>query len=284
MTPHRSAVSTVSRTLLALVLAAAGLTAGAPPARADECPEDHIPLQVWDVITRPGRPWVLSVRTCQPRGLTQGVILLRRPGRPVPDVRKSRIFSREGDASIQVQRSGPELDTRFESISGTINTWHGPLLALLMTREGSLAPGESYPLTIDPSRTALSGEDGEPVHFCTLNGTLTVVGEDAPFVIDAQDVECTRGGRALVAFSTYELQLIHRIVMTVRYDPEVLPSITDQIVWDHWGDLEASIDTSTPGVVRMDLHSPSGYINVLPGPFVELEFAVALDAPPGPRR
>ncbi len=243
------------------------------------CTEESVPLQVWDVITRPNRPWVFSVRTCRPRGLTQGAILLRRPTNPLPPIRKARVFSREDNATIEVTpgMDDSELIAEFFAEGETVNVWHGPLIALLMEEEHDLSPGTVFDLTIDSSRTMLEDENG-PVDFCPHPARMHVVSENAPFLLDVRDREATAGGSALVAFTTYELQLLRRLEVTVTYDPTFFTAVTDAFIWDLRGEIIGTIDTETPGIVRVEMASDDGWINVLPGPFAEVEFLVKPDA------
>jgi len=252
-------------------------------ALAQDCEENAVPLLVWDVITRGSRPWVFSVRTCQPRGLSQGGILLRRPLRSLPPVRKARIFAAEKDATIEAI-PGPaatEIEAAFSAPDGTINIGHGPLLGLLMQRENGLAVGESYPLTIDPTRTELIDPEGEPVPFCVFGGRFTAVDEDAPFTLSVVDAVAAPGDRVLVAIATYELWLIERFEVSLFYDPAIFKSVTDILVWDYLEDIVYVVDTSIPGIVHVSLHSTPGSINILPGPLVEVEFEVSENADPG---
>lgn len=243
------------------------------------CSEEAVPLHVWDVITRPNRPWVFSVRTCRPRGLTQGAILLRRPDRLLPPIRKARVFSGEDNAMIEILpgMDDSELVASFFADGETIAVVHGPLIALLMEEEQGLAPGMVFDLTIDPQRTSLEDDDGL-VDFCPHPARLHVVSENAPFLLDVRDRETTAGGTALVAFTTYELQLLRRLEVTVTYDPTFFTAVTDAFIWDVRGEIVGSIDTKTPGIVRVEMTSVDGWINVLPGPFAEVEFQVKPDA------
>ncbi len=80
----RRRTSAAALLLVAVLAATATSVLFSRDARAEECAPGYIPLQVWDVIAREGRPWVFSIRTCQPIGLQQGSILLKRPLTPLP--------------------------------------------------------------------------------------------------------------------------------------------------------------------------------------------------------
>ncbi len=278
------------RNLLTLVFVGIAILAS-DRAFAQNCEgtSNGIPMRVWDVITRNDRPWVFSVRTCQPRGLSNGSILLRRPMRPLPDVRKARVFSGDGGASIQVQRISPvDMIASFEAMGNTINTWHGPLVALLTDREQQgLTVGDKFDLMIDRDGTFLrekvedTGEELD-VPFCITNGTLEVVADDAPFTLAAIDDDGPAGGTVLVALGTYELWLMKRVEMSITYDPNVLtPSDELPLIWDYKADSISTYDDSTPGIITMSLESRSASVNLLPGPLFEIRFDISPDAPVG---
>ena len=113
-----------------------------------------VPLIVWDAIVRPGGPNVISIRTCQPRGISQAEILIRRPAKSLSTVQDTTVFSVEED--VVVLTSQPEDEailTSFVSPSGSVNTRHGPLLAMTLEPEFDLVPGDVFDLVIDPDST-----------------------------------------------------------------------------------------------------------------------------------
>lgn len=249
-----------------------------------QCPPGQIPMQVWDVIVREGRPWMFSIRTCQPQGLQQGTILLKRPLAPLPRVRKARLFANPGDMdpppvfTVEPGADGTELSCWFSAFGPDVNTAHGPLLALLMAKD---LPGERPEvLRIDGGRTELIDDQGLPVLFCPLDGTFSVVAEDAPFVLDVRDHECRAENRTvLMPLATYELWPMTQLETTLYYDETFFSSIdlseTGTIVWDYLDNIEYEIDTSMPGAVHIRMISPEAGINVLPGPFIEIMFNLA---------
>lgn len=236
---------------------------------------EGVPLMVWDTMVRPGNPWVLSIRTCQPRGISQAEILIRRPSKRLPTVEGTTVFSRENDA--QVATFQPEDDailTTFLSPSATVNTRHGPLLALDMAAEFDLVPGESFPMFIDANATWLLDERGEPATWTGVSGTIMVVEEDAPYVLAVGDAVSPPGTQALIPVGTFESVPLLRADMLIRYDPSTFPRVRDVVVWEYSEDTQAAIDDSVRGELWVSITSPSASVNLVHGPLIEISFQV----------
>ena len=134
-------------------------------------------------------------------------------------------------------------------------------------------------LKVDASRTVLHDDQGLEVDFCAIDGTFTVVEEDAPFVLDVRDTRCRALNRqVLVPLATYELWPMTKLETSIYYDTTFFEGVDldNSITWDYLGNaLEVEIDDSQPGVVHVRLDSPQAGINILPGPAVEIMFNLA---------
>lgn len=256
----------------ALLILVTGL---ALEASAQNVSRAAVPLIVPSIIVRPGRPFVLSVRTCQPRGISEGEILLCRPERPMSTVVESTSFSREDDVTISfLPCANNELGIQFESPSASLNTWHGPMFAFLMDPEIELEVGESLPITIDSESTYLLDDAGEEARFDVIPGTMTVCAEDDPFVLGIEPSQESSSHRMTAAISTYELVRLSRADLVVHYDAVSISKVRKPLIWDLNGDLLIEVDDGEPGILRITLESPSGTLNKLPGPMVELDFSL----------
>jgi hypothetical protein len=208
--------------------------------------------------------------------------LIRNLEDPFPVVKKSHLFTREGDGELGIDQSDPqEMDLTLFSPSATINTQHGPLLALLLRSPPRIPVGHSASIEIDPLRTFLLDDLGLPASFTVQDARITVIGEDAPFTVALEDLEGYPGGTTTLVVSTYEFQRLDSADLLIRYDPSVLVGVLNNIVWDLRGDLNVTIEELEPGALRFRLVSPSSSLNILPGPMVEITFRIAPSAIPG---
>jgi len=240
-----------------------------------QSPTDGVPLILWETIVRPGRPYVISIRTCQPRGISQAEILIRRPTRLLPGTRKEKVFSREKDAELEVTFPEPDsLLAAMSSPTASINTSHGPLLVMLMEPEPDLVEGEVFDLVIDEESTWILDDQGESTAFTMFDTRVSVCAEGDPFVVGVEDSSAPPGGTVLVPVGMYEFRPLASAELLVRYDPSVFPLITDILVWDYRRDFDVEIDSSTPGELRLLVTSASQSVNLFPGPLFEIEFFV----------
>jgi hypothetical protein len=241
-----------------------------------------IPLQLVDVQVRPGQFYVVSIRTCQPRGVSRGEILIRNLDDPFPVVRRSHLFTREGDGVLAIDQSETdELGLTLFSPSASINTQHGPLLALLLRAPANTAVGHSASIEIDPLLTFLFDDLGIPALFTVRDARMTVIDENAPMTLALEDLDGFPGSRTTLVLSTSEFHRLASAELLVRYDPTVLINVLDTIIWDLRGDLDVLMEQPEPGALRFRLVSPSSFLNVLPGPMVEITFSISPDVTPG---
>ncbi len=294
-------------------------------ALADGGPDDPVPLTLWNVQVRPGHPYIISIRTCQPRGISQGQILIRRGNGRTSPLRQAVVFSRRNDGLIQTSQAGPaDLLAGFSSAEAGINEDHGPFLALLMSPDPSFVVGQELDLSVIAESTQLIDEDLLPSPFETLDGIITIIDESSPFLVEVTDLrkQPTVFGRGsdevLVSVGTRELHRLSRAQIVLHYDPAVVTSVDLSDLWDmsnvlldspyfldsaapgvrpvrpargdddddddSWeddseegfgSDIRSYLDTTEPGVIVLNLVSPRGAINLLPGPMVEFELELA---------
>jgi hypothetical protein len=273
----------MKRTLGSLFLLA--LLSPAPAVASDG--NGPVPLTLWNVQVRPGHPYLIQIRTCRPRGIRQGQILIRRIERPVL-IERAHVFSDANDGVIDIVGSDEAgVQTLFSSPEAAINERHGPFLAMLVKREQGLVPGEVQDLAVIASSTELWDENLELSPFVTLDASLTVIERDAPFLLEVTGLEKasiikTRGDdEVVVAIGTRELLRLSHLEFELQYDPAVVGLVSLSDLWDMRRDIRSSLDFSQPGIVRVTLDSPSGSVNLLPGLLVELEMNLNLGVPVG---
>jgi hypothetical protein len=273
--------SGVSRLALAASL---GAVLAPSPATATDAPgaSEGVPLRLCSLIVREDRPFVIAIRTCQPRGLSQGQILIRRPAKPLPLVRRAHVFSTQNDAVTTLGTADDtSLHPMFVSPSATVNTYHGPLLAILMRPDPAIIPGEALALTIEGDLTLLLDSDGDPTTFTPLDGSITVCAADAPYVVSVGDSRAAAGRQATITVLTHEFARYRRLETTLRYDPTFFPRVLGRTVWNVRGDMTAQFSQTTPGEIRIILDSPRRSIGVLPGGLVDFLFEVSPILPLG---
>ncbi len=259
----------------ALVSVLVFVAAREAPAREGAGASEGVPLRVCEVHVKPGRPYVLGIRTCQPRGLSRGQILIRRPEKPLAAPRQAHVFSLEEDAETVVgMTDSTGLTASFVSPSATVNTFHGPLLAVLVRPDQDNAPGMEFVLEVDPSGTELVDESGEITAFATFDARIVVRSEGDPIVVSVPDVVAEPGGSATVSIDVHELVRVARAELWLHYDPRFLTVVLSAVAWDVRGDLTSEFVRVAPGVMRITLHSSSGSIALLPGALVDVTFQV----------
>jgi hypothetical protein len=263
----------------AAAVAASFLALASPAARAVDGAgaSDGVPLRLMNVIVRPDHRCVLAIRTCQPRGLSQGQILIRRPTDALPVVRRVKVFSTQNDAESLLLPTGDDTAafTAFTSPSATVNAHHGPLLALLLAPEPSFVPGETLPVDVIATSTELLDANGNPTPFTTFSATITVCDPDAPYVVGVRDAQAMPGRTAVIGIVSFEFERFRHAAFVVRYDPTLLVRNSGSVVWDVRGDVTAQIDSTVPGEVSVTLDSPHGSIALLPGSILDLDFDVS---------
>ncbi|MBI1850179.1 MAG: hypothetical protein HYR85_07525 [Planctomycetes bacterium] len=243
---------------------------------------DGVPLHLIGVLVRPDHKYVLAIRTCQPRGISQGQILVRRPTAPLPEIRRVKVFSLENDASTQlVPTDDTSIFTSFVSPSATVNAHHGPLLAVLLAPEVGLVPGDTFAVVEEASSIELLDSSGQPTPFETFNGTVTVCAPDAPYVVAVRDAQGAPGQQAVIGVEMHEFARYRHAHFVLHYDPSFFTRILSTVVWDVRGDVASQIDIATPGEITMTLDSPSGWIGVLPGSMVDVTFGIVPTVQPG---
>lgn len=253
-------------------------------AGADGHGDRPVPLTLQNVAVRPGKPYVVSIRTCQPRGISQGQILIRRPPRPLMEPVRTHLFCYTPDGVMQTSTEPAGLLSSFASPLQGINENHGPFLAILMRAEPDLIPGDVLPLEIDAIQTYLLEEEDEPSPFITLDSTLTVLEPDAPFLLEITDlykrtqIAAPVEDEVIVTISTREFLRLSELAFVLRFDPTVVDSVETDILWDYRNDVFATTEEEQPGVYRVRLESPRNSINLLPGPLVEVKFETRLTA------
>jgi len=241
-----------------------------------------VPLNLCDVIVRPGKPFVIAIRTCQPRGLSQGQILIRRPSKPFPEPRKAVVFSVVDDALAAMALLEPtRLALGFQSPSATVNAVHGPLLAVYLAPDADVVPGDSFTVELDVSATALFDSRGEPTPFSTRAATITVCDPDAPYVLAVGDGCGQPGRRAAIPVRAFETARFSKATALFQYNPGFFDRVADVVVWDVRGDYTTSVEELAPGEVEIRIDSSRSTIGILPGAVFEVVLVVSPDIAPG---
>lgn len=307
-------ISLRSLTLALLGLLLSGLAAA--PAAAGEV--DPLTLRVSDAVAAPGGLAAIVIRTYSSRPVGQGqldFVATRRfaaatgseatgfrgwaarssrqgrvararlgDGPLAPYLINHWVFSSNGDvqSSVFVPKDDPAaLVLSFLSPSASVNDLDGPLAVLFLAVPREAEPGTVYDVGLDLADTHLVDGDGDPVPIEIEPGFLLVRAHEDPRLVLADGDKVDPGETAELGVETLEPFALAAAHVVLHYDPAIADG-PPQVRFDRrYGRAELTADVSTPGTIVVDLASPVGALNRIPGGFIQVLLPTSPAAPRG---
>lgn len=280
--------------LLALLLTA--LLGGTPGAEA----KDELRLRVNDLAGRPGALVAVVVRTYAPRGVGQGQICLRATGAdalhldtarlgeltsPLATLEGVRVLAAQEDvtAAARFDATRQLAVVEFASPSATINAEDGPLVVFYLRLDEALAADRESSLAVDLDETFLIGAQGEPIAVEPVSGRLRVRSAEEPYELALEGASVAPGETAHLVIETGELFAVSRGVVTLRYDPALVAGPPRARLDPRRGNATLTAELLEPGLLRLEISSPDGTFNRVPGELITVAVPIATTAAPGTR-
>ncbi len=262
--------------LLAALLCAGAVSAG-----------DDLTLRAHDAIAEPGGLAAIVLRTYAPRPIGVGQVCLRAGagGTTVfSGVEGHQVFSAAGDVissvELRADADGQELVIDFESPSGTANLTDGPLAVLYVRLSPEVQIGQSFVIDVDPGNTVLFEPDGDAIVVDGRSGDLEVRAPGAPFLLEAEGDSVVPGGLAELGVETFEPFAVGSGTIVLRWPRRIAAAAPTVLVDPRHGLAEVSIEASRRRV-RVELTSPDGTFNSVPGAIVRVFLPLESDLEPG---
>jgi hypothetical protein len=254
--------------------------------------EDGLVLRVNPAIGAPGGLVALVLRTYAPRPVRQGQIIvtvtqpttLVRPNltlaelskalRPFSSLVSARVFSETGDASSQAslagQLDGQSASLEFQSPTSGINTVDGPLAVFFLRLDSSVAPGQTFALTLDPALTGLTDSQGLPVQLALRGDALTVRALNDPYLVRADGDKVQLGQPIQLSVNTYEPFPVSSGRITLTWDPRIAGGPPVVALDPRYGKATFTTDTSRAGRLVVSFQSSDSSFNTVPGSIVAI--------------
>jgi hypothetical protein len=257
-------------------------------------------LRINPAIGAPGGTVAIVLRTYAPRPVRQGQTVVRVVRRPRPakalgltleeltqPVRpltflSAVVYSQRNDSTSQGSLTGqPDSQTarvQFTSPSGTINASDGPLAVFRFRLDPSVAPGQTFDLSLDPALTGLTDPSGQPITLQPRGATLTVRAPNAPYLVEADGDKVGPGEVAELGVNTFEPFLVSGGKITVTWNPALAGGPPTVRLDPRYGKSTFTIDTSRPGRLVVDFRSPDSSFNNVPGTIVSIAMPIKASA------
>jgi hypothetical protein len=257
-------------------------------------------LRINPAIGAPGGIVAVVLRTYAPRPVRQGQTVVRVVRRPRPakalgltleeltqPVRpltflSAVVYSQRNDSTAQGTLAGqPDSQTamvKFVSPSGTINASDGPLAVFRFRLDPSVAPGQTFDLSLDPALTGLTDPSGQPIVLQPRGATLTVRAPNAPYLLEADGDKVEPGELAELSVNTFEPFLVSGGRVTVTWNPAIAGGPPTVRLDPRYGKSTFTTDTSRPGRLVVDFRSSDSSYNTVPGAIVSIAMPIKASA------
>jgi hypothetical protein len=235
------------------------------------------------VVRRPAPTAVARFGHTRPAGLT--LKSLTQPVRPLT-LLSVVVFSPANDSSSKAVLTGlPDsqaVQVSFQSPSGSINSADGPLAVFRFQLDPSVAPGDTFDLTLDPVQTNLKDPAGRPITITPKSNTLTVRATSDPVLAQAGDALVQPGTvTPELGVITFEPFPVSAGRFTLTWDPQLADGPPTVKLDPHYGLATFTADASQPGRLVVDFTSPDASFNSVPGTIVAVTLPIAAAAPSG---
>jgi len=196
------------------------------------------------------------------------------------------VFSPVNDSSSKAVLSGlPDsqvVQVNFQSPSGSINSADGPLAVFRFQLDPSVAPGDTFDLTLDPLQTNLKDPAGRPITITPRSNTLTVRAPSDPILAQAGDAVVQPGTvTPELGVVTFEPFPVSAGRFTLTWDPQLADGPPTVTLDPRYGSATFTADASQPGRLVVDFTSPDASYNSVPGTIVAVTLPIAAGAPSG---
>ena len=261
---------------------------------------DGLVLRVNPAIGAPGGLVAVVLRTYAPRPVRQGQVVvpvteptkaaqsnltfaaLTKALRPFSSLVSARVFSQANDASSQAslagQVAGQTASLGFQSPTSSINAVDGPLAVFFLRLDPSVAPGQTFALTLDPAQTGLTDAQGLPIPLNVRGDALTIRAATDPFLVQADGDKVQIGDSIELSVNTFEPFPVSGGRITLTWDPRIAGEPPAVRLDPRYGKATFTADTSRAGRLVVSFQSSDSSFNTVPGAIVDIRLPLSSTA------
>lgn len=248
--------------------------------------KDELTLRVNDAIAEPGGLAAIVVRTYSSRGVSSGQICMEAGSvsgpsggggaGPFSTLEKVKVYSTRKDAltdaDFEAGSNNSVVLLQFISDSASINRTDGPLAVYFFRVRDDVQPGQKFRVSIDRRNTMIIGRNGNVIPIRPRSGDLKIRSKGAPYLAEAEGDKIAPGEVAELGVETFEPVAIAKASIGFRYDPALAASRPRVKLKKKHGKRRFSVDRSEPGLLLIDVRSPNGKWNTVPGEIVSITY------------